>query len=288
MKAFFPPASLRRLLPEQKRRAAPWIVGLMTFVTVIVGAFGLGIIGAIDDLRSASAGQWSLQVTGPAGDAARAEALLRSAPEVAAIERIGEAELRAELSRWLGPSADSLDLPLPVLADVTLRAGADGSRLAGRLEAAVPGTRLVPYADELAPLLGSLRALTLLVAGLLLVLALAMAAAVTLAARSALDANRSTLDIFHGIGATDAQLLTLLQHRIAKDAMIGGGLGALAAAAVLVLAALPARDLLGPLGVATLLKPADLLFLLLLPVVQALLATMVARATLRKALAAIT
>lgn len=287
MSSLFPSPSLRRLLPEQKRRAAPWIVGLMTFVSLVVGAMGLAVLGAVGDLRSASEGRMSLQVAGPVAQAARAEALVRAAPEVVAVERVPEEELRGELTRWLGPAADSLDLPLPHLAEITLRSQADGAVLARRLESQVPEARLVPYSEELAPLLGSLEALSLLVVGLLLVLAFAMAAAVTLAARSALDANRTTLDIFHGIGATDAQLLSLLQRRIALDALVGGVIGGLAAAAVLVLALLPARGLLGSLGGGALLGTSDLLLLLALPIVQALLATLVARWTLRKALAAI-
>ncbi len=285
MKAsLFPPASLRRLLPDQPRRAAPWIVGLMTFVSLVVGAAGLSLLGAIGDLRAASEERWSLQVTGTAAEAARAEALLRADTRVLAVQRVPEAELRQLLGRWLGPGADRLDLPVPAMADVTLQPGADGRGVAERLAAGVPSARLTPFSQELAPLLGSLQALGALVVGLLLVLVLAMAAAVTLAARATLEANRATLDVFHGIGATDAQLLALLQRRIALDALLGGALGGLLAALVLALALIPARGLLGSLGTG-LLGAGDLLLLLLLPILQALLATVVARRALRKALA---
>jgi cell division transport system permease protein len=283
-----PPPSLRRLLPDQKKRVAPWIVGLMTFVSLIVGAVGLGVLGAVSDLRDASEGRWSLQVTGVAADAARARAWLSAAPEVTSVEPVPEAEVRRTLSDWLGPAAGTLDLPLPALADVTLGEGKDGDALAQRLEKAVPTARLTPYSAEMAPLLGSLRALSILVLGLLLVLGLAMAAAVTLAARATLETNRSTLDVFHGIGATDAQLLSLLQRRIAIDALLGGALGGLSAALVLALALVPARSFLGELGGPGLLGTSDLLLLFLLPLLQALLATMVARRALRKALADIT
>jgi cell division transport system permease protein len=286
--SLLPPPSLRRLLPDQKRRAAPWIVGLMTFVSLVVGAAGLSVLGAVSDLRSASEGRWSLQVTGVAADAEKARVLLRAAPEVTGIAIVPEAEVRRTLAQWLGPASETLDLPIPALADVTFRDGADGAALARRLEGAVPSAQLTPYAAELAPLLGSLQALSALVLGLLLVLGLAMAAAVTLAARATLEANRATLDVFHGIGATDAQLLALLQRRIALDALVGGAVGGLAAAAVLALALIPARGLLGQLGGAGLLASSDLLLLLLLPILQALLATLVARRALRKALADIT
>lgn len=281
--ALFPPAAMRRLLPDQRRRAAPWIVGLMTFVSLVVAVAGLAVLGAISDLSSAAQGRWSLQVTGTPAEAMRAEAMLRTSGIATRIERVPETELRQTLGQWLGPSADRLELPLPALAEVQLREGADGAALASRIEQAVPSARFTPYARELAPLLGTLRSLAMLVAGLLLVLAAALAGAVALAARATLDANRATLDVLHGIGATDRQLLSLVQRRIAIDAF-AGSLGGAAAAALVVLAALvPARGLLGGWAGAPALAAGSLAMLALLPLVQAGLATVVARLALRKA-----
>ena len=281
--ALFPPASMRRLLPEQKRRAAPWIVGLMTFVSLVVGVAGLAVLGAVSDLSSSAAGRWSLQVTGTLADAARAEALLRSTPGVTQVARVPDAELRRTLQAWLGPAAQQLDLPLPVLAEVSVASG--GEVLAARLAREVPNARLTPYSAELAPLLDTLRGLAVLVAGLLIVLAAALAGAVTLAARATLDTNRSTLDVLHGIGATDAQLLSLVQRRIALDVLTGSAAGALAAVVVLVAALIPARGLLGGAAGAPALAAGGLTLLALLPLLQAVLATLVARRALQHALA---
>ncbi len=281
--ALFPPASMRRLLPEQKRRAAPWIVGLMTFVSLVVGVAGLAVLGAVSDLSSSAAGRWSLQVTGTPADAARAEALLRSTPGVTQIARVPDAELRRTLQAWLGPASDQLDLPLPVLGEVTVASG--GEALAARLAREVPTARLTPYSAELAPLLDTLRGLAVLVAGLLVVLAAALAGAVTLAARATLDTNRSTLDVLHGIGATDVQLLSLVQRRIALDVLAGSAAGAVAAVVVLVAALIPARGLLGGSAGAPALAAGGLALLALLPLLQAALATLVARRALQQALA---
>lgn len=279
----FPPASMRRLLPDGRRRIAPWIVGLMTFVSLVVGACGLAVLGAAGDLRAASGSRWLLQM--PAGPGvARAESLLRGAPGVASVVPVPEADVRRSLATWLGPAGATLDLPVPHLADVTLGRGADGQALAGRLATQIPGARLTAYADELAPLLASLRGISILVIGLLLVLAAGLAAAVTLAARASLDANRATIEVLHGIGATDAQLLGLVQRRIALDALIGGAVGGAAAGLLLLLTLAPARGFLGQFGGRPLLSPADLALLALLPILQAGLATMVARRALAKAL----
>jgi len=281
--ALLPPASMRRLLPEQKRRAAPWIVGLMTFVSLVVGVAGLAVLGAVTDLSSSAAGRWSLQVTGTPADAARAEALLRSTPGVTSVDRVPDQELRKTLRAWLGPASEQLDLPLPVLADVKVTGG--GQSAASRLAREVPNARLTPYSSELAPLLDTLRGLAVLVAGLLIVLAAALAGAVTLAARATLDTNRSTLDVLHGIGATDEQLLSLVQRRIALDVLAGSAAGALAAAVVLIAALIPARGLLGGAAGAPALAAGGLALLALLPLLQAVLATLVARRALQQALA---
>lgn len=281
----FPPASLRRLLPDQRRRAAPWIVGLMTFVSLVVGVAGLAVLGAVSDLSASAEGRWSLQVTGTPAEAARAEALLRASPAVERFERVPEAELRRTLGQWLGPAADQLDLPLPLLAEVSLRQPQDGAALAERLTREIPSARLTPYAAELAPLLSTLRGLVLLVAGLIVLLAAALAGAVTLAARATLDSNRATLDVLHGIGATDAQLLALVQRRIALDVLAGSAAGAVAAAVVLVAALIPARGLLGGWAGGPMLAAGSLGLLAALPLAQAVLATLVARRALGKALA---
>lgn len=273
--ALFPAASMRRLLPEQRRRAAPWIVGLMTLVSLVVGIAGLAVLGAVSDLSNSAAGRWSLQVTGTPADAARADRLLRTAPEVQSIEQVPEQELRRTLANWLGPAAEQLDLPLPVLAQVSLHSGADGAPLAARLSREVPAARLTPYSAELAPLLNTLRGLAALVAGLLIVLAAALAGAVALAARATLDVNRSTLDVLHGIGATDAQLLSLVQRRIALDVLAGSAAGALVAVLVLVAALVPARGLLGGVTGGPALAASGVALLALLPLVQAILATLV-------------
>jgi cell division transport system permease protein len=257
----------------------------MTFVSLIVGVAGLAVLGAVSDLSASAKGSWSLQVTGTPADAARAEALLRASGTVEGIERVSEAELRQTLGQWLGPAADQLDLPLPVLAQISMKQEGDGAALAARVAREVPTARLTPYAKELAPLLATLRSLALLVAGLLSVLAAALAGAVALAARATLDANRATLDVLHGIGATDKQLLSLVQRRIALDVLAGSLGGALAAALMLVLALIPAQRLLsGGLG-GPALAASGLAALALLPLLQAVLATLVARRALAQALA---
>ena len=133
-------------------------------------------------------------------------------------------------------------------------------------------------------MLGSLRALRWLAVALVLLMAAATSAAVVLAARGALDTHRSTIEIMHGIGATDEQVALLFQRKIALDAMVGALAGGLAAAlALLVIGGgglALASDLTGgpPLGAG------DFVLLALLPIAAVVLATLVARFAVLSAL----
>jgi cell division transport system permease protein len=172
---------------------------------------------------------------------------------------------------------------MPAIIDVDLKPGTDPAMVGRTIETAVPGARFIAHRTSLEPLLKALRGLTLLALGLVLLIALASAAAIILAARGALDTHRATIEVMHGIGAEDQQLVRLFVRQIAIDALTGGVAGAAAAALVIALT-------FGGAGTATLLSGSppigwnDALLLLMLPLAIALLATQVARRALMRAL----
>ena len=135
----------------------------------------------------------------------------------------------------------------------------------------------------MAPLLRSLRLLQAVAFGLVLLLSAAAAAAVVLAARGALDTHRFTIEVMHGIGATDVQVTHLFQRKIAIDALIGSLAGGLAAAVVLLLLAGGAA-FAGELTGGATLGAADLVILALLPLLLTVLATCVGRLAVLRAL----
>jgi cell division transport system permease protein len=139
------------------------------------------------------------------------------------------------------------------------------------------------HRDSVAPLLNSLDLLQGVALGLVLLLSAAAAAAVVLAARGALDTHRFTIEVMHGIGATDLQVTHLFQRKIAIDALIGSIVGGLAAAAVLLLLAGGAAFAGEFTGGAT-LSLGDLAILALLPFALTALATWVARTAVLQAL----
>ena len=121
---------------------------------------------------------------------------------------------------------------------------------------------------------------------LVLLIALATAAAVVLAARGTLDTHRPTIDVMHGIGATDDQVARLFQRKIALDALTGGTAGAVAAGIVLLLVAGGGSTWLADLTGGPLLGGRDVMILALLPLAGTILATIVARLAVLKALRA--
>lgn len=283
----FASAPERRLLPGSGLRGAtPWVIAIMVFVMVTISAATLSLLNVAAVVRSGVSQRYSIQLADGAARQDAAAAVAKAQPGVAQVRPVPASEMRATLERWLGPAGAGADLPLPAMIDVELAAGADPARIGRAVEAAAPGARFVAHADSLAPLLRALRALSWLAGALVLLIAAATAAAVVLAARGALDTNRATIEVMHGIGATDRQVARLFQRRIAVDALSGGLVGGAAAAIALLAVLGTGGGWIAEMAGGAALHGRDVLLLALLPFVATLLATLVARAAVLSTLRA--
>ena len=277
----------RRLIPGGRLQGpTPYVIAIMMFVMVVIGAAGLALGSSARLVAAGVDNRYSVEIADGAAKAATAQALLAAAPGVTAVRPVSEREMRKILQRWLGPAGAASDLPLPAIIDVDLAPEAPVAAIATRIEREVPGARFVAHKDSLGPVLGAVRALSWLALTLVLLIALATAAAVVLAARGTLDTHRSTIDVMHGIGATDDQVARLFQRKIALDALTGGTAGAVAAGVVLLLIAGGGSTWLADLTGGPLLGSRDVLLLALLPLAGTMLATVVARMAVMKALRA--
>jgi cell division transport system permease protein len=276
-----------RLLGEGRLRGpTAWVIAIMSFSIVVIAAAGLALASTAGTLSEAIASRYSVEL--PAGG--NAEALLnavRSAPGVSAAEAVPESEMRATLGRWLGPAAQSPDLPVPALINFDTAQGANLAAIQQKVRAVAPEAVVAAHREAVAPLLHSLHVLQWVAFGLVLLLSAAASAAVVLAARGALENHRFTIEVMHGIGATDQQVTSLFQRKIAIDALVGSITGAAAAGLVLLMLSAGA-SFAGELTGGATLSGWDLLILFLLPLALTVLATWVARlavlAALRKAL----
>ena len=269
----------RRLLPGGTLRGpTPYVIAIMTFAMMIVAAAGLALANAAGIVAGAVEHRYVLQL--PDGGGGRLEAAVRAAratPGVTGVEAVPEAEMRRTLEKWLGPAGLGEDLPVPALVHLELAPGTQPDRVGGALGRAVPGARFIAEQATVQPLLGSLHALRWLAVALVLLMAMATSAAVVLAAKGALDTHRSTIEIMHGIGATDEQVALLFQRKIALDAMVGALAGGLIAALALLLIGGGGLAMASDLAGGPPLRGGDFVLLALLPVVAVLLATLVAR-----------
>jgi len=275
----------RRLLPGGRLQGpTPYVIAIMMFVMVVIAAAGLALANAAGVVAQGVESRFSVQIADGAAKAPLALRALAGAPGVAAVRPVPESEMRQTLERWLGPAGAEADLPLPALIDVDLKPGASPQAVAARVEKAVPGARFVAHEVMLAPMLRAIRSLTWLSFALVLLIAAATAAAVVLAARGALDTNRSTIEVMHGIGATDDQVAGLFQRKIALDSLTGGLAGAAAAGVVLLLVAGGRAVWVEDFAGGPLLEIGDVLLLAALPLIGTIVATLVARQAVLRAL----
>ena len=274
----------RRLLGTTRFRGpTPWVIAIMSFSIMIIAATGLALSSTAGSLSQAIASRYAVEVPNGAQNLDALVATLRSSPGVTAVEPVPESDMRETLKRWLGPAAESADLPVPALVNFDTSPGADLRAIQQRVKAIAPAAEISAHRDKVTPLLRSMREIQWLAFGLVLLLSAAATSAVVLAARGALDTHRFTIEVMHGIGATDLQITRLFQRKIAIDALIGSLSGAAAGALVLILLASGASFAGMLMGGAT-LGLTDFLILLLLPFALTALATWVARRAVLAAL----
>src|SRR5206468_619015 len=157
-------------------------------------------------LTNAIEARYSVELPGGGRDLGALLQAVKSAPGVISATAVSESEMRRTLERWLGPAAASDELPVPALINFDVRQGTDLGAIVRRVSAMAPDARIAAHRETVRPLLHSLRLLQWVALGLVLLLSTAAAAAVVLAARGALDTHRSTIEVMHGVGATDLQV----------------------------------------------------------------------------------
>jgi cell division transport system permease protein len=282
----------RRLLPEGRLAGPmPWVIAIMMFLTALAAAGGLAMGSAASRLGSDLGRQVTVQVivADPGQrerEASAAEQVLRAQEGVVSARRLGQQEMQALLRPWLGDAGLDRDLPLPAMIDIDLTdAGRDRlDRIAHMVRAVAPHARIDDHAGFIAPLIGLIRSLGLLAGGIVVMMAGATAAAVVLAARSALNTHRRTIDVMHMMGATDVQIARLFQRRIALDALFGAVLGLVVAIGVIIVLGQRIGEIGSGLVGSISLPGVAWLILLCLPALAGLLALLVARVTVQRAL----
>lgn len=224
------------ILPQARLAGPmPWVIAIMTALTVIAAAAGLALSNLAGNARAEIAGGVTVQIVEAAPSARDRQVgavldILQARDDVVSSRLVPDAELRRLLEPWLGAEVGEGDdaIPVPALIDARL----DGTISPERLDAlrqalrpVAPSARIDAQASWLGPVFAAIASLQWLAVGLVALLATTSAAAVWLAARSALGSNRDTIETIHLLGGTDGQLARLFQRSIGVDAAIGSVAG---------------------------------------------------------------
>ncbi|HKT85394.1 MAG TPA: cell division protein [Novosphingobium sp.] len=280
------------LIPQGRMAGPmPWVIAIMVAMTAIALAAGLALGNAISAARAEIEGGVTVQVLEPRAEvrqqeAQRAVEAIKGLPGIAGLRLVPQAELDALIEPWLGTATGSA-IPVPALIDVRLDGPASPARLGAvreALGAVAPSARVDAQSSWLKPVFDAMVSLQILAAALVVLLAFALAAAVLLAARSALGANRDTIEIVHLLGGTDAQVARVFQRSIGYDAAGGGAAGLVLAMVVILALGRRFAGLGAGLVDSGALIWSDWLLLALVPLLATLLAMATARLTVLHAL----
>jgi cell division transport system permease protein len=283
-----------RMLPQTRLAGPmPWVIAIMVALTVMAVAAGLALSNVAASAEAEIAGGLTVQVIEGAPAAreqqvAAALDLLQARSDVAAVERVPDAELAALLEPWLGGHVAEEDaLVAPALIDVQLEGEITAERLrALRAELArtAPAARVEAQSNWLAPVFDALASMQWLAIGMVVLLAAITTAAVWLAARSALGSNRDTIEVIHHLGGTDGQIARIFQRSIAIDAGVGGLAGLMLGLAAIFLLGRQFAALGSGLVAGGGLTTGDWLVILAVPLAGMVLAVLTARLTVITAL----
>ena len=233
----------RKLIPEGRLSGPmPWVIAIMLFLTLLVAAAGLTLAEAARQGGQDLARHVTVQIieADPAQRAAQRAAVtraLRKLDSIAEVKPVPDADVRALLEPWLGTGVIDADVPVPALVDVrfgSVPTAETITRLQSTLRSVAPNIRVDSHSSWMAPFFELMRALLWLAAAMFLLLLVATSAVVILAVRSTLNTHRETIEIMHMMGGTDIQAARLFQRRVALDALLGGIVGFIVAAVVII------------------------------------------------------
>lgn len=231
MKRFLRPSGVRyRFLPSDRIGMLPWLVAALSFVAGLALVGALALEGAASQVRDSSQGRATVQIVTSdpvqrVNQTIAALGLLQRDASVIAARELPRSEIEALLRPWLGPGVTTGNLPLPGMIDIELGKTPSVRALETRLRAVAPAARLDVHSDWLGSTERTLRALQGLSLIIVALISAAASAVVALAVRASLDSARPIVELLHGMGAEDADVAVIFEHRSFRQALTGGGLG---------------------------------------------------------------
>jgi cell division transport system permease protein len=287
-----------RILPREAG-AAPLdvVIGVMAFLAALALGASLVADRAAEGWRAGLSGRLTVQVLPPehgapnpalAQETAAALDVLRNTDGVVHADEISQEETLKLVEPWLGSGAVIADLPLPRLIDATLVPGAriDLAALTQRLKQAAPDSVLDDHSHWIARLKGVADAVIWSAYGILALIAIATASAIAFATRAGLEAHHDIVSLLHQMGARAGFIARAFEWHYLISALFAASVGGALAAAFFVAACglesvgIEPVPFLPPLS----LQPAELGWLIVVPLASAFIAWATARLSVLAAL----
>jgi cell division transport system permease protein len=291
-------ATQGRILPREAG-AAPLevVIGVMAFLAAL--ALGASLIAdrAAQSWREGLSGRLTVQILPPAqgspeptltNETGAALVVLRGTSGIVRAMPLSQAESEKLVEPWLGAGAMVGDLPLPRLIDVTLLPGShvDLAGLTQKLARAAPDSILDDHTRWIGRLKSLADAVVWCAYGILALIAVATASAVAFATRAGLEAHHDIVALLHQMGAQSGFIARSFEWHYLISALAAGAVGGAFAAGLFVaasgleLAGIEPVPFLPPLT----LHPAELAWLIAVPVGSCLIAWATARLSVLAAL----
>ncbi len=226
----------RQDLPSDREnigRFLPWLVAFMVYLSILA----LAGLMALEEM----ARHWDHGVSGtltvqiPPGETANDNARLIGAvlevlagkSGIVSVQPIPPARVAALLEPWLGPAVQSADLPLPLLIDVEVDSGVtvDTRAWTAEMNSVAPGASVDDHRTWLRRLVGLVRSVEALSAGILVLIIAVTVVAVIFTTRTGLAVHREVIEVLHLIGARDTYIANQFAVRAFGMGIRGGLLG---------------------------------------------------------------
>ncbi|MGI9509166.1 MAG: cell division protein FtsX [Geminicoccaceae bacterium] len=267
-------------------RFLPWIMAGLLYLAVVALAAAAIADGALElfdereQMVTVSLPTAGLSEDGDR-DVAKILAVLNKSKAVASATVVGDDELQDLIQPWLGEREDGQDLPLPRLIDVSLDplGRPDLQTLQAEMREVVPDATI--GIQELSEGRGERQAMFFRTVGITLgiVLLLCALAIVTVITSLSLAMHTDTVTLLRYMGAQDGYLARQFERYALQSGIIGGLAGFFAAMLTVLAILYSIQNLEMTNSIRLGLRPIDWVFLPCVPVVTALLCTLLARMT---------
>ena len=225
---------------DDSHRFLPWLIGMMVLLAALLLCFVVTINGWVIDKNSNYSNNITVNIPTLDGEKKQSDEVvgkiigaLQKYDGIEKVARVEQADLQKMLVPWLGENmANTSEIPLPVVLDVTLRDGVtvDAQKLQTTLSQIAEGTEVDTHEAWVAAFVkfsAAIRAVMMLFAVLIIVV---IALMIAFTSRASLHLHGKAVRLLHSIGAEDGYIARQFQQEACAITLRGAAAGCAIAA----------------------------------------------------------